>query len=176
MFLDYLDRVRAKPRAARDRFVLFWSLVITGAIVLVWLSVLFGGAATPRPQGAAERATPSLTASLLDGFKENVASLRNEVGLRGRATSESQPTRSLDDLPALHNTWNATDRPTQPTPTPETAPATASTDPAAPIEPAPAPQPALEGTTGASTPTEQDEAFITTIMNEVATDTSRAEE
>ena len=42
MLFEYLEQVRQQSKEARRRFAFIWSLIITGFIVIVWISVIFG--------------------------------------------------------------------------------------------------------------------------------------
>ena len=43
MLIDHIERVRSQPIEARRRYALVVSLILTGIIVAIWLSVLFAG-------------------------------------------------------------------------------------------------------------------------------------
>lgn len=139
MLLDYIERIREKPRAARERFVIFWSIILTGTIVLVWISVLLGGAAQP------QSSNEGLTTSTLNSFTESWKSLQGKTGIP--VHEQATQTRSPDQLPALQNTWEATQPPNDNTQALQTQPYSAPE-----IEPAQAPvlQPANPETTGES--------------------------
>ncbi|MBU1178833.1 hypothetical protein KKB69_00620 [Patescibacteria group bacterium] len=42
-FLDWIEKTRLKPEAARRRIAVVWTFLITGALAVVWLSVFFSG-------------------------------------------------------------------------------------------------------------------------------------
>jgi len=175
MLLNYLDRIREKPRAARERFVMLWSFVVTGSIVLIWLSVLFGGMRQPQEPVRAAEQREGATASLINSFKESMASFGNNTGLP--ATDSASETREPEDLPALQNTWTATERtaptPSEPTPivpqhTDEAPAQEPDATPAQPTNPSPIPQ--------ESQSSQSDTRFIDDIMSEVGQDTEPATE
>jgi|GEM_PF-5847235 len=45
MLFNYIDRLRQAPVEVRRRYTLIYSTVVTGIIVLIWLTVLFAGGA-----------------------------------------------------------------------------------------------------------------------------------
>jgi hypothetical protein len=69
MLLEYIERARNQPKEVKQRLVWTWSFMLTGIIVLVWISVLIGReyaenggrtaeevrVAAPEPQDTASR-------------------------------------------------------------------------------------------------------------------------
>jgi hypothetical protein len=82
MLLDHLEQVRQQPKEAKKRFVFIWSLIITGVIVLIWLSVLFGQSYALRSseESAVENTIPTLeTENIRDSFNSSNDFLEGEA-------------------------------------------------------------------------------------------------
>jgi hypothetical protein len=92
MLLDHLEQVRQQPKESRKRFVFVWSLISTGIIVLVWLSVLFGQSYALRgsEESATEESIPTLeTENIRDSFDSSNDFLGGEGILMDDDASDS---------------------------------------------------------------------------------------
>lgn len=77
MIIEYIERLRAKPVEVRRRFVYVASIVLTGCIVLVWLSVLL---AAPDDAERAISAPASSTQSDVGSWTRLKTSFQSLIG------------------------------------------------------------------------------------------------
>jgi hypothetical protein len=120
MFIDYLERMREQPKETRRRFVLVWSIIITGLIVLVWLSVLFGKSYALRSSEQVETPEESIptleTENIRDSFNASNNFILNEItegvaseqGTSSLEDSQATTTENLEQTIKAENTQDAT--------------------------------------------------------------------
>jgi hypothetical protein len=126
MILEYIEHLREQPVPVRKRFTLFFSVGVTGLIVLVWLSILIAGR-VQHPAESADASAGSLfdptTGSeqngTLEGFRASAAAFMSAPGPGASAAPqpETVPDVSAGSVPPEAASFGAdATTPTQPAP------------------------------------------------------------
>jgi len=107
MFLDYIEHIRKKPFEARRRFAVMWSIILTGGIVFIWISVLWGTSPVRYEQTIADTsktATPA-SESFISRIKSSLTNNTSFMGADDDTISKDSEEKELKGVRGWNNAF-----------------------------------------------------------------------